>query len=150
MTKDEGEQMKPRRIAMCGYSTYRGILTVEIEDDQGNTYRMNWDELARIITGRVIVETRKARIYEHIVLTKEGPMVREVWSIRNDPLFDPADASAVLYQDAGGQNYLAVEHWNGRRHIFPIDAAEAGRIIATNNYRVVFWNHLADGDEGKK
>ena len=73
----------------------------------------------------------------------DGHAVKKLWSVKNDGLFDPADAAAAVFVDATGQRYLMVEHWSLVRHVLRIASAEAKRIIATNNHRLVFWGYLA-------
>ncbi len=73
----------------------------------------------------------------------DGLGVQSIWSVENDPLFDPADSHAAVYRDAGGQHYLTVDHWGGGRHVMRITSAEAGRIVGSNNYRLILWGHMA-------
>jgi hypothetical protein len=73
----------------------------------------------------------------------DGTEAERVWSTKNDPLFDAADSGAAVYRDGCGQHYLAVEHWNGGQHVLRITVAEANRIIAANNYRLVLWTYMA-------
>jgi hypothetical protein len=78
--------------------------------------------------------------------------VQEIWSTENDPLLDSADARAGIYQDASGQHYLMVEHWGGGRHVMRITSSESDRIVASDNYRLVFWTYqgeqIAAADHG--
>jgi hypothetical protein len=82
----------------------------------------------------------------------DGTEVQEIWSTENDPLFDAADAGANVYRDAGGQHYLMVEHWGGGRHVLRISSSESDRIVASDNYRLVFWRYQGEqiraADEG--
>jgi hypothetical protein len=60
--------LPPPTIAKVTLDGYKGSATINVTDDRGNNYRIGSRDLASLLVGRKIVETRMAR--EHLHVTK--------------------------------------------------------------------------------